>query len=284
MNIKDNLLKIKTITTAVLRFVGKLIWSCIMDIATVITFLLIFVLLLAILPASLVWILSIGSLLWLVYTYRHNVATIIAILITCGLVLALVSSLKYSLFPDWVLTKSSSVFRMHYLNKSFGVRTFKDETFDTLTCYGASHLDNVSIKGPLTIYGRLDANDLNVQGKVFIYGQTEMNDVQLKDDLMVYGKLTLDKGVVAGKTKIYGSVRIEDGKLNDLFVHARRITLTSSSVKNIYMEKESGKITVVLVKTKVEGDIVFDSGKGRVIVDRNSSISGKVIDGDIEVR
>jgi len=170
------------------------------------------------------------------------------------------------------------------LNKSFGVTTFKDETFDTLTCYGASRLDNVSIKGPLTIYGRLDANDLNVQGKVFIYGQTEMNDIHLKDDLMVYGRLTFDKGVVEGKTKIYGSVRIEDGKLNDLFVHARRITLNSSSVKNIYMEKEHGKITVVLVKTKVEGDIVFDSGNGRVIVDHDSSISGKVIDGNIEVK
>jgi len=50
------------------------------------------------------------------------------------------------------------------------------------------------------------------------------------------------------------------------------------------MKKDTGKVTVTLVKTKVNGDITFDCGNGRVILDRESSISGKVIDGNIEVR
>ena len=284
MNFKDSIPHILALCTKSLTYIGKLVWSCIIGIATVITFLLIFALLLAILPRPLVWLVSVASLLWFVYNYRDQITIIIAALIAFGLALMLLYSINRSLFPDWIMTKSSSAFRINFSNKSFGLTQYKNETFDSLTCYGATQLDNVSIRGPLAIYGQLDANKLSIQGPITIYGHAELDDITCKDEITVYGKLTLDKGTISGKTKIYGGARIEQSTVDDLVTYARKITLTSSTVKNIHMKKDTGKVTVTLVKTKVNGDITFDCGNGRVILDRESSISGKVIDGNIEVR
>ena len=281
MDFKNYLSKISAIVTEWLKFAGWLAWSFIMGIATVITFLIIFVLLLAILPDPLVWLISIISLLWFVYTYRHKITTVIAILIACALALALLGSMKYYLLPEWMITKMSTNFSFH----SFGMTKIKNKTVDTLTAYGSVDLEDVLIEGPLTIYGRLDASSTKVQGRVAVYGRTELEDIDLKDDLTVYGKLNLDRGVVSGETKVYGAIRIEDSKLNDLVAYSRNITLKDSVAKNIFVyKKEHGKAIVTLVASKIEGDIVFDSGQGTVILEHGSSIAGKVVDGDIEIK
>jgi len=137
------------------------------------------------------------------------------------------------------------------------------------------------IQGPLTIYGRFNADDLKVQGPVTIYGRTALHDINFKDDFTVYGKVDLNNGRIVGETTIYGKACIEECHMNDLIVYAKKITLTSSTVKNIYMKEKSRKTTVILVGSKVEGDIVFDSGKGNVILERGAFVAGKVRGGDI---
>ncbi len=282
MDLKNNIPSILAFFTKSLAYIGKLVWSCIMGIATIITFLLIFVLLLAILPRPFVWIISIVSLLWFIYNFQNQIITTIAILIAFCLALMLLYMVNRSLFPHWIITKTFSTFKINFSNKSFGLTHYKNRSFETLTCYGSSQLDSVSISGPLTIYGQLDAQKLHTQGPITIYGHAKLNDITSKDTIIVYGKLTLNKSIISGKTQLYGKTHIEQSTMDDLAVYAKKVTLTSSNVKNIYMKKDSENGIVTLIKTIVDGNIVFDYKKGRVILDRDSSIKGNIINGNIE--
>lgn len=281
MDINDMLVKIGTVVVGALVFCGWLIWSIIKGIATVITFLIIFALLSAILPFHLGEIVLLILLLWFVWGHRHEITTVIGVLIACVLALMLLNTIKYSLLPTWAITKYSSIFSIDFVDRSFGVTEIKNKTLDSLTCYGSADLDNVVINGPLTSYGRVTADVLNVHGPVVVHGHATVNDVNVKDDLIVYGRLHLHKGFIAGTTNIYGRADIEESNLHDLIVYAKKIIVTSSIIKNIYMKNEYGRTTVTLVGSTVDGDIIFDGGNGKVILERGASVGGVVHGGTI---
>jgi hypothetical protein len=130
------------------------------------------------------------------------------------------------------------------------------------------------------VHGQLSASDLDVGEKVTIHGQATLNDVNFKDDLTVHGQLALDNGVIAGETSIHGQAHISKCRMNNLVVYARKITLTTSTVKNIYVKETNHKTTITLIDSKVEGDIVFDSGNGKVILEDGAAVGGKIIGGD----
>jgi hypothetical protein len=286
MNTKDTFKKIGDMLGKFITYVGLFIWSFIRVIATIITFIIIFALLAHLISLKVSWIVILILLLWFVYANRKKVATVIAVLITLLLALALFSALKYSLFPGWVKIKHFSG-GIHLFDKNFGATSIKDQELDSFTSYGAADLDNVTIKGPLCVYGHLDGSALRVRGKTKIYGHAELSDVNFDSELNVYGRIELNKGVVLGKTNIYGKADINKCEMGDLYVYSRKIRLESCTVKNIYVktskkEWADKEAVVKLVGTKVQGNVAFDGKMGKVILQSGATVGGKIIGGSVE--
>ncbi len=282
MDEKERSKKIGQIILDGITCLGKIIWAFIRGIATIITLFIIFILIMTLLPFPFFGLAALMLLLSLLIIHREKVSTVIAFLIAIVLTLTLAHNIKYYYYGNWNWTNKKWL-NIHFTGNHFGLVDAKNTSYDTLTCYGAAYLDEVTIAGPLIVYGKLYANELMAQDIVTVYGQTFLDDSVIKGPVCAHGNLHMNKCSITKKLSVYGTLEAKECHLDEIEFYAKKLKLKTSHVKNIYAKESRGRTTIVLTETTVDENVTFEDGNGKVILKKGASIKGKVSGGTVVI-
>ena len=149
-----------------------------------------------------------------------------------------------------------------------GSAHLKEMSYASITINGTAKLDNVTVTEKLTINGSLLATKSTIH------------------TINANGKIDLQKTTINGPCKINGYLNAQNSTLDQIIVSSERITFYDSTTKTITIKKtkEHGEQIVELNSTKVDGNIVFEGGNGKVLSTGNSEITGKIDGGTLEKR
>jgi len=142
----------------------------------------------------------------------------------------------------------------------------KEKSYDNLTINGTSKLDNILVEKKLISYGSLLVTDS-------IIGTMHSN-----------GKTDLDKATIKGISSVYGPLNAQYSTLDQIIIYSKKMIFSDSTTKTITVKKveESDEPVIELYNSKVDGDVIFQGGNGKVLLDSNSKVMGKVIGGVLE--
>ncbi len=156
-----------------------------------------------------------------------------------------------------------------FAQSGFGTAWYGAELVKKIQFNGNVKLDGTQVSGLVAVNGRLDASNTTI-GMVQVNGATKLSDSQVEENCVVNGPLRARDCLFKG----------------DMSVASHKVELASSQAHSIIIRKlqaDGGPQVLKLVKgSLVRGDIIFEGGGGRVIVDSNSRILGRVQGGAIE--
>lgn len=149
---------------------------------------------------------------------------------------------------------------------------------------GRLEADDAIFLGDTTINGRLDAKEAKFKGLV-VNGDAELKKVQISGPVNVNGKLELEECQLADSLHVYGYLKAKDAAFAKMVtVNSSKATFEDSVLNGLTVQKNDSKEPQVieLKKTKINGNIVFESGNGIVNMDSDSALSGEVKGGTVK--
>ena len=134
----------------------------------------------------------------------------------------------------------------------------------------------------LIVNGALNFKDLIVSNTIEINGAANGENIE-SHNLIVAGSLEgyrikVTKGTVSGYLHAHNS------DFEELEFDSKNIILNNSMARNIIFKSSKNKVKQKLVlqgKTIVNGDIIFKSGLGEVLLDSQAKLTGKIIGGKV---
>lgn len=149
---------------------------------------------------------------------------------------------------------------------------------------GVGLLYDVTLEGPFTINGSGRLTNVKTVDEVIVNGTAQLVSSEF-GALIVNGSIYLENST-AHDACVNGVMRVVSCTIGHIKVDGA-CTLNNSLVASIELEKRgwwffSYIAKIKLIDTCVEGDIVFNGGKGRVLLYGNSTIKGNVIGGVIK--
>lgn len=165
----------------------------------------------------------------------------------------------------------------------------QSDQFKKLSVLGPVELKNTQAKS-LQIIGPLIFSNLKVHGETKITGPVEGKDGKFKN-LAVTGPIevittycqTLNVvGPVDGsglhvqeETAIIGPLEAKNSTFKNITVTADTISFENCSANNIFIKTQKYPQTLTLKgETVIAGNIVFESGQGKIVKDKNVQIHG----------
>lgn len=148
-----------------------------------------------------------------------------------------------------------------------------------LTC-GKEKFDNVKAHGRVTLDGTLVIGELKVHGSLSCQNA-------FVNTLSVTGHAFLNNTKIGGNAEISGLFSAEHCTFSgDLNVKEHKVVLKDCTTGSIHIKKViwpfDSQVVELVEGSICTGDIVFESGKGRVILRDGSVIEGHVVGGDAE--
>jgi hypothetical protein len=139
-------------------------------------------------------------------------------------------------------------------------------TTKNVDAVGYVNIDGTTITDHLGVMGKVSAANANI-GSVKCIGEMSIKGSVIQNGFEIIGFVN------AASTNFLGSIEITGPET----------TFDGSSMKNITIKRaeHSGEKIYLEGNSVVNGNIVFESGNGYVIENNGSSISGKVIGGQI---
>lgn len=176
----------------------------------------------------------------------------------------------------------------------FNVSVAADE-FNGLVNLEHVDLKNITVNGSakfryskfqsLDVNGELDIKDTVVGDSIKINGDMEASNVTCKS-LIVSGSLASNNMLVKGETIINGYLKDKNSNFEDINAAAEKIILFNTHVKNIIVRSIKDQKTQQIIlngKTTVNGNIIFESGIGKVLLlSKEAKIVGKVNGGEVK--
>ena len=166
----------------------------------------------------------------------------------------------------------------------FGSTVFNNKSFNSLNIYGSLTFKNINIKEKLNVFGSLTGHNL----KCFdlkVKGRTNIKDTKVYGTLNISGTIYCEKILVVGKTTVSGAINSSNSTFNDIEISGMKIKFNNSTIKNIFINKNSNNKDEVqkiyLKNTTVENDISFESGIGEIFIEGKSKIIGNIKGGKI---
>lgn len=152
--------------------------------------------------------------------------------------------------------------------KSFGQHQFGSTTLEALTAAGLVKLSGTSIQNTLHVDGSLIAKDATI------------------GTLEVTGEANLTRTTLHNPTRIFGSLQANHSTFEQLLtIQTQKAVFTATSLNAITVQKDvafKGKQILELRQgTQVNGPILFESGKGEVLVYPGSLLLGSVTGGKV---
>lgn len=143
-----------------------------------------------------------------------------------------------------------------------GSGSLRGKSYSRLTINGSGTLTNIDVTEKLIVNGSMSASESNFQA------------------LAANGSINLYKTTVNGLSEINGRLNAESCIFNRIIVNSKRTTLSDSQTKTIHVRRPQEPV-IELNNTKVDGDIIFDGGDGKVFLNGNSEITGKIVGGTL---
>ena len=134
----------------------------------------------------------------------------------------------------------------------------------------------------LEVNGTLDFQDLIIAESVKVNGTIKGKHIQCRY-LIVSGDLEGNSIHVKGDTRISGYFNVSNSSFEDLEISSKKIVLNNTTTKNIVIKasKNNAKQQIILNGTTiVNGNIIFESGFGEVVLDKKAKIQGQVSGGE----
>ncbi|MCH9756848.1 MAG: hypothetical protein K0U37_06640 [Gammaproteobacteria bacterium] len=174
---------------------------------------------------------------------------------------------KKKLFPAILLAGSAGIASANVCNIEPGSVTCGKGTVTDLSGNGMVTVDGTTINEMTTVNGLLKANNAQF-GSLEIHGTASLTQCVINDVADFKGTVTASSSQFRNLLDIYSNLsRFVDTKIdNNIHVHH-----TDNPKQVVHLEKNS----------VVSGDIIFDDGHGEVILRGKSTVSGKVIGGEI---
>lgn len=195
------------------------------------------------------------------------------------------------------------------LTSLFYVNTIFAETYNGPTKLSYRIEDDITIHGPATL-NRVKAKSLLVNGttqfdhlKVSqtaefsgpvegqfgdfdnckIKGVAKVSEVKA-NRLSIMGSLNANRLKVSGDLEVAGQLNVQEAELGTLIVtpgDSDEILLNQTQVKRIVVkssDKKSDRIQILKLMNNsiVAGDVVFESGHGKIETDQTSKVGGKI--------
>lgn len=171
-----------------------------------------------------------------------------------------------------------ATFNFSNANEFNGLVKLENVELKTTRVNGNAEFKNSKFQS-LTVNGKLNFKDLTVSGLVKINGTANGKNIEC-DRLIVYGNLEGYKIKVNGESILVGYFNVYDSVFKELNVHSGKISLTNTSTNNIVIKTLKNKIKQQLIlkgQTIVNGDVIFESGSGEVLLDSQAKITGQII-------
>lgn len=174
---------------------------------------------------------------------------------------------KKKLFSAMLLAGSASIASANVCTVEPGSVTCGKGSVTDLSGNGMVTVNGTTITESTIVNGLLKANDAEF-GSLQVHGTASLTQCIINDVADFKGSVTASSSHFRNLLDIYSSLsRFVDTTIeSNIHVHH-----TDNPKQIIHLEKNS----------KVTGDVIFDDGHGEVIVRGKSSISGKVIGGEI---
>lgn len=171
----------------------------------------------------------------------------------------------------------------------YGPTALKNSSVGSLTIYGPTQLEgvraeNISIMGPLQFKNLEVIKNLEVVGPVKEGAKGRFANVKVTgplqaeqltaESLQVIGPVELKEVIIKGDSIIYGPLTASKSRFQNLTITAKDIELDDVTVGNIFIKKdrEVNQTLTLDGDTTVNGQIVFESGKGRILLKSKSVV------------
>lgn len=135
-------------------------------------------------------------------------------------------------------------------------------------------LENLQVAGKASLLGTTVLGDTHVSG--LLHAKTaDLNQ------LHVAGKAQLFRTQVHGETRVSGKLDAQQSQFNNKIYLATDIThLKQTSTRAILFTRNPKPEVLCLSRgSLVNGDVTFDSNRGKVVVDQSSQVKGRIIGG-----
>jgi hypothetical protein len=148
--------------------------------------------------------------------------------------------------------------------------------------------------GAITVCGKGTLDHLHVAGKVTLDGTTVLEKTEIAgmlnakevylNTLKVSGKVSLYNSQIKGTAKISGMLDAQQSKFYQKIDISSDMTHLSASYSRDIQISRGGDRQVLCLKdnTIIDGNILFTSNRGVVVIDRSSKINGRVDGGYIK--
>jgi hypothetical protein len=152
---------------------------------------------------------------------------------------------------------------------ALGIAHYGKDKFESLKFNGRMTLEGTKISGPVEVNGSLSAQDATI-GSLNVTGHSYLSTTQVKGKALIDGFFSADKTTFG----------------DELVVKAHRITLRECNVGTIIMKKVlwpfDNQVVELTDGTRCSGNVIFESGKGRLILRNGSTCKGEVLGGDLQ--
>lgn len=168
--------------------------------------------------------------------------------------------------------------------KITGPADLKKVTAERITVIGPLHFEDLNASQLLKVIGtvmgtRGDVNELNCMG------WTTLSESKIQT-LIVTGRLDANHIEVKDQSNITGVLTATNSKFKDITITSSLSTLKNSSANIILFEKnkveKEAPVLKLLESSVVNGDIIFNSQNGKVILDKSSKVIGTIKGGVLE--
>ncbi len=147
---------------------------------------------------------------------------------------------------------------------SIGIHRFGKETVDAINADGSVSLDGTKVKGLVEVNGTLSSQNATV-GKIDVNGHVNLKDTLIEEDALVNGAFTAERCHFRKTVSVSGlNPVLKNCKVGSVYV---RKTISANIVQVLRLEDG----------TKIEGDVIFESKNGRVVMGPNCEIKGNII-------
>jgi hypothetical protein len=146
------------------------------------------------------------------------------------------------------------------------------------SCYGKEVLNSIHMNGAITL------NGTTVKGNVHVNGGLKATDADI-GSIHVNGGAQLHHCIVREETHVNGGLTAISSELNTVSISTDTLEVDNCSIGSIFIRRvNSPKEQKVYLKnsTHVFGDIHFESGKGALILSKDSTFTGILTGGVVK--
>lgn len=164
----------------------------------------------------------------------------------------------------------------------FGMLNCSKGEVDSAEANGNAMVIGTIINGDLTVNGQLTANDAKLTS-VTVNGAMTLENSRIAKNLIVRGSAFIKNSKIKGTTIMYGHMVAEDTTFGgEVAISATHVSLTKCQTQEIHINKSKAKTeTLELDNTIVDGDVIFESKKGSIIMCNDAKILGEIKGGKV---